>query len=258
MKSKKRDRVKQLKRELKWLDPDQELVHEEDDITYKKPETLKESLSRGFRSFLAIVLCLIIPVLWYFDWNISAFADNTSGTVTGTEVVQDGVAPLPPAPDVPVVSSFDGSLLDYTSALKEAGLLDSYSSPAVNAFYENDVPVSYLIDLNEAGLVDEFSFPAIIAFFQNQVPFDYLGSLKDANLLDELSFPAVVAFYENNVSLDYLTSFDEAGYLDEFSFPAIVAYFQNGVSIEFLNELQERDLLGDLSFPAVVEMYQNN
>lgn len=265
MKSKKRERVKRLKNELAWLDPDQELVHEEDEGTYKKPETLKESLSRGFRTFLAIVICLVIPVLWYFDWNLSAFTDSSSDTVTGiyepgsgTEIAQDGLAPLPPSPDAPVISSFDGSLLDYTSALKEAGLLDSFSSPAVNAFYENNIPVSYLVDLNEVGMVDDFSFPAIIAFFLNQVPLDYLSSLKDANLLDGLSFPAVIAFHENNVSLEYLSNFKEAGYLNELSFPAVVAYYQNGVSIEFLNELKERDLLGNLSFPAVVEMYKNN
>lgn len=265
MKRKKRERVNRLKNELAWLDPDQELVHEEDEKSYQKPETLKESLSRGFRSFLAIILCLIIPALWYFDWNFSEFADNSSDTVTGifesgagNEVAQDGIAPLPPVPDLVETPSIDGSVIDYTSALKEAGLLESFSSPAVNAFYENGVPVEYLINLNEAGMIDDFSFPAIIAFFQNDVPLDYLISLKEANILDELSFPAVIAFQQNSVSLDYLLSFNEAGYLDELSFPAIVAFYQNDVSIEFLNELKERDLLGDISFPAVVEMYQNN
>lgn len=266
MKSKKRERVRRLKNELAWLDPDQELVHEEEEgISRQKPETLKESLSRGFRSFLAIVLCLIIPALWYFDWNLSNFADSTSDTVTGvfesgeaTGVIEDGIAPLPPVPGVPGESSFDGSVIDYTAALKEAGLLELFSSPAVNAFYETGIPVEYLTDLNEAGLIEDFSFPAIIAFYQNQVPLDYLISLKETNILSEISFPAVIAFHQNSVSLDYLTSFSEAGYLNELSFPAVVAFYQNDVTISFLNELKERELLNELSFPAVVEMFQSN
>ncbi|MDX1585325.1 MAG: hypothetical protein R3222_01220, partial [Balneolaceae bacterium] len=244
--------------------PDQELVHEKDSKTNLKPETLKESLSRGFRSFLAIILCMVIPVLWYFDWNVSAFADETSDTVTGifetdpgSGIAEGSVAPLPPAPDLPVMPAFEGSVIDYTSALKEAGLLESFSSPAVNAFYENRVSIDFLVELDQAGLIEEFSFPAIVAFFQNQVPIDYLSRLKEVNVLDELSFPAVVAFQQNDVSLDYLTRFDEAGYLDELSFPAVVAFYQNEVSLEFLNELKERDLLQDLSFPAVVDMYRN-
>jgi hypothetical protein len=264
MKSKKRERVNRLKNDLAWLDPDQEMVHEEDEIAYRKPETFKESLSRGFRSFLAIVICLVIPALWYFDWNTSAFADKTSETVSGifesgvgAGSGQDGIAPLPPAPDIPGAASFDGSMIDYTSALKEAGLLESFSSPAIRAFYENGVTIDYLTSLNDAGMIGNLSFPAITSFFQNEVPLEYLNRLEEENLLDKLSFPAVIAFHQNSVSMEYLMKFNESGYLDGLSFPAVVAYFENDVTVDFLNELKERDLLEDLSFPAVVDMYNN-
>ncbi len=264
MKSKKRERVNRLKNDLAWLDPDQELVQEKDEPGYRKPETFRESLSRGFRSILAIILCIVIPALWYFDWNPSAFADKTSETVSGilesgvgAGFSQEGVAPLPPAPEAPSFASFNGSMLDYTSALKEAGLLESFSSPAVQAFYENGVTLEYLKSMNEAELIEDLSFPAITAFFQNEISIEYLNRLKAENMLDELSFPAVIAFQQNDVSFDYLLRLEESGFLDELSFPAVVAYYQNNVSIDFLNELKNRNLLEDLSFPAVVDMYKS-
>ena len=264
MNSRKRERVNRLKNDLAWLDPEQDLVHDKDEDSYRKPETFRESLSRGFRSFLAIIICIVIPALWYFDWDTSPFADRTSETVTGilesglgAGFQQDGVAPLPPAPDVPAIASFDGSMIEYTSALREAGLLDSFSSPAIRAFYESGVTLEYLNSLSDAGLTEDLSFPAITAFFQNDISLDYLNRLKAENMLDELSFPAVIAFQQNDVSFDYLINLDESGYLDELSFPAVVAYYQNNVSIDFLNELKSRNLLEDLSFPAVVDMYKN-
>lgn len=265
MNSKKRERVNKLKKELAWLDPKQEMVHSEDDQFFPKPETFKESLSRGFRSIIAIILCLVIPALWYFDWDTSSFANSTSETVTdlfetGSAPAlpsPSGIAPLPPSPDVEALTLFDGSMIDYTSALKEAGLLELFSSPAIRTFYENGVTIEYLTRLKEAGMIESFSFPAITAFFQNQISLDFLSELNSENLIENLSFPAVIALHQNDVSIDYLRQFDEAGYLETLSFPAIVTYYQNGVNVEFLDELKNRKLLEDLSFPAVVDLFNN-
>lgn len=262
MKQKKRTKKQILEDELKWLDPEQEMVLEQDDEDFRaKPSTLRETLSRGFRSMLAVVLCVVIPALWYFDWNPSAFADETSGFVTGLfeEMPAAPAVPLPPAPNVLSGSSeLDMSMVDYTSTLNEQGLLETFSSPAVTAFYENGVTVDYLLRLRDAGLIEDFSFPAVVAFFQNQTSLDYLSVLKTENLLSELSFPAVIAFHQNEVSIDYLNRLREAELLSDTSFPAVVAYYTNNVTIEFLTELKERELLENLSFPDVVNMYQNN
>ena len=266
MKSQKNQKKQSLRNDLDWLNTEQELVHEPDGRTYEeRPLTFGESLSRGFRSTLAVIICIVIPALWYFDWNPSAMANETSEFVTD---IFDGPreAPVVPAqPSLPVIqgqggdvaiSSLDMSMVDYAATLNDQGILEEFSGPAVRAFYENNVTVNYLEDLQDAGLIEEFSFPAVVAFYQNQVPFDYLRELGNANMLEELSFPAIVSFYQNNVPLDYLRRLNDAGILSQSSFPAVVAYHQNGVTIEFLNELVERDLLDNLSFPDVVNMYQ--
>lgn len=261
---KKRINFKQrLKNDLDWLDPNQELVHEDEDHQEYRdaPSSLKESLSRGFRSLLAIVLCIVIPALWYFDWSPSAMADETSGFVTG--LFEEGssvpIAPLPPAPTVEsAVNALDMSMIDYAAALNENGLLEDFSSPAVSAFYENGVTVEYLVLFSEAGLSEDFSFPAVVAFYQNEVPLGYLSDLKANNLVEDLSFPAIVAFYQNQVSLDYLNNLKEAGFLQNTSFPAVVAYYSNDVTLDFLKRLDEEGLLDQLSFPAIVDMYQSN
>lgn len=254
-----------LENELDWLDPDQELTIEDDNQDYRiKPSTFRESLSRGFRSILAITLCIVVPALWYFDWNPSAIADETSSFVTGFfEEGETAVIAPPPPPEAVtgeggIQSSLEMSMVDYAAALNERGLLEEFSSPAVSAFYQNGITIDYLVELREAGLVEDFSFPAVVAFFQNEVPLDYLNSLKAENLLDELSFPAVVAFHQNEVPIDYLNQMRDANLLEQTSFPAVVAYFTNEVTIEFLTELRERDLLDNLSFPDVVNMFQNN
>ena len=266
MKSHKNYKKQSLRNDLDWLNTDQELIHEHDEHGYEeRPQTFGESLSRGFRSFLAIVICIVIPMLWYFDWNPSAMANETSEFVTGIfDDTQEIPAVPAPAPlpviqgqggDV-VVSSLDMSMVDYAATLNEEGLLEEFSSPAVRAFYENNITVDYLRALRDAGLIEEFSFPAVVAFNQNQVPFEYLRELGSANLLEELSFPAIVSFHQNSIPLDYLRRLDEADILSQSSFPAVVAYHQNGVTIDFLNELNDRDLLDNLSFPDVVNMYQ--
>lgn len=262
MKTKGRGRKNILENDLDWLDPDQKLTVENDDHEYRlEPSTLRESLSRGFRSILAVTLCVVIPALWYFDWNPSAFADETSGFVSGVfeESLPAPVAPLSPAPSaVTGESGLNIGMVDYAAALNEEGLLEEFSSPAVSAFYESGVTADYLTRLRDAGLIADFSFPAVIAFYQNQVPFEYLLNLKSQNLLNELSFPAIVAFYQNEVTIDYLNRLQNSNLLSNTSFPAVVAYFTNDITIEFLNELRERELLEKLSFPDVVNMYRNN
>lgn len=258
MNIKRKKRGNRLKNDLAWLDPDQDMVLEEDEPIERVPETFKESLSRGLRSFLAIIICIVIPALWYFDWNTSAFADRTSEAVAGffDEGITNSIAPLPPLPPE-VASTIDGSMVDYASGLNELGLLEVFSSPAVGAFYESGVTLDYLSRLKQANLADDFSFPAVISFFQNQIPLEYLSDLKSQNLLNELSFPAIIAFYQNNVTIQYLLDLKESGFLEDTSFPAVVAYFNNEVSVDFLNELKDRNLLDQLSFPAVVDMYKN-
>jgi len=263
-----------LKNDLDWLDPDQELAEEyaeESGRFEKRPTTLRESISRGLRGTLAIIICLVIPVLWYFDWNPSAIANKTSEVVTG--IFDDGstveVAPAPIVGEVPepaeapepaevgVGSGLDMNITDYAAELNKLGYLDKLSSPAVTALYQNDVPIDYLTQLDNSGYLDEFSFPAIISFHQNNVPIEYLNQLEGANFLSEFSFPAVVAYYQNNVAVEYLQQLNVADFLDDFSFPAVVAFYQNQVTVDFLNELKEKDLIDQLSFPDIVNMFNN-
>lgn len=262
MKNKKRNKINRFKNDLDWLNPDQEMQLIDEEHLDLAPETFRESISRGIRSLIAVVICIIIPVMWYFDWNTSSITDKTSEVVNG--FFDDGksasIAPevfpsLPSLPGMP--DAVGGNLLEYTSDLNELGLLDALSTPAIRALYENGVTIEYLNDLKQANLIEEFSFPAIIAFHQNQIPLDYLMKLKTQNLIDGLSFPAIIAFYQNSVTTNYLMQLEESGFLQDLSFPAVVAYFKNGVTVEFLSQLENRGLLGEISFPSVVDMYNN-
>lgn len=119
------------------MDPNQELQLKNEEKLDLAPETLLESVSKGVRSFIAIVIYIIIPVVWYFDWNASTFADKTSEDVAGffddkesASITLEVFSSLPP-----LLTDFaiavDGNLVDYASDLKEFDLLESYSSPAV-------------------------------------------------------------------------------------------------------------------------------
>lgn len=232
MKTRNRDRTNQFKDDLAWLESNQKMIYEEVRFN-EESDTLKESLSRGFRSFLAIVLCIVIPALWYFEWNPSTFfIDKTTEEVTG--FFDDGtissfwpgvVAPLPSLPGFQ--SPIDEGMIDYVSSLKNQGLLDAFSSPAVRTFYENGVPI------------------------------EYLTALKQADLIDDFSFPAIVAFYQDKVTINYLQELGESGLLNHISFPAVVVYYKNGVPTGFLNKLKNKDLLDQLSFHTVVDMYNS-
>ncbi|MGD8427384.1 MAG: hypothetical protein PVH63_07110, partial [Balneolaceae bacterium] len=229
---------------------DEQLAHEE--------QTFRRSLSYGLRSTLAIIICLIIPVLWYFDWQPMDMARKTTKAVSG--LFRDNpVVPLPEAPATPEAPiMLNEGIVSYMTQLKEKGLQEDFSLPAVRAFYENHVPVDWLASLKQARLLDGLSFPAIVAFHQNSVPVAYLDQYQDADLFSEFSFPAIVSFYQNNVSLDYLQKLQRAGMVRDFSFPGIVAFYQNKVPVSFLEQLKAKDLLSGLSFPDIVNMYQSS
>ncbi len=95
MKNRSKSSKYRLRNDLDWLDPDQSLIKDESyPERIPEPEmTLWESLSYGFRSTLAVIICLVIPALWYFDWNPSALADRTSEVVTGAIT---NAPPMPP------------------------------------------------------------------------------------------------------------------------------------------------------------------
>lgn len=269
MKQSLRNKRQKLINDLDFLDPNQTLVEEKDEHFYSDaPKTFGESLSRGFRSVLAVTLCVVIPALWYFDWDPSAMANRTSATVSGWLGGNSGVAEAPVVSVDPigpivetdtrvVVNEGGEGLTDYMAELNRRDMLDDFSTPAVRSFYENGVTIDYLSRMKEAGLLGDFSFPAIVSFYDNKIPLNYLSELKSADMLGDFSFPAVVSFYENDVTFDYLNSLKEAGFVDDFSFPAIVSFYENDVTVEFLQELQAKDLLGSLSFPDIVSLYND-
>lgn len=211
------------------------------------------SFSYGLRSMLAIIICLVIPVIWYFDWKPADAVRHTSEAVNN--FFKDAPSIAPPS-DIEPLAPMGADVIGYVTQLKEAGLKDNFSMPEIRAFYENHIPTDFLLNLRDADLLEGLSFPAIVAFYQNSVPIAYLSDLKRAQLLQKLSFPAVVSFYQNNVSLDYLKDLQQADLLDVFSFPGIVSFHQNQVPISFLQQLKAKGLLNKLSFPDIVNMYQ--
>lgn len=252
-----------------WLDPDQELINEnKSDLfdTLHVP-TFGESLSRGFRSILAVLICIVIPALLYID--VAPTAVPSSGDRAFADAIGgyrfDFIRPEPPPSAAPPQEEevlygrpdMDVENVDYAAALNRMGLLDDLSGPAVQALFSNRVSPAYLVGLYEEGLLSRLSFPALIAYYNNNIPTSYLTELDEAALLSDLSFPAVISFHETAVPLEYLRELKGRGYLSELPFPAVTAFYEKSIPMEFLDELSHRELLGKLSYPGIITMYED-
>jgi hypothetical protein len=232
--SKGQSRKKTLDPDLAWLhEPEEGSLPDKrnyEDKNLPEGPSVWESISYGLRSILAVFLCLVIPALWYFDWNPSALANETSEVVTnlieGAPPPPVPLAPPPPSPPGTGATSGTG-LTDYVAMFKQSPYAEQFSTVEITAFYQSGVTMEYLDELNAAGYLDELSFPAIITYFQSGVTTEYLDQMK------------------------------AGGYLNQFSFPGIAGFYKAGVTLDFLNELKEKNLLDDLSFAEVLVMFEN-
>lgn len=236
MKSKSRFKKQNSDPDLDWLHEDVSPARK--DYSYKEriqPErSLRESVSYILRSILAIFICLVIPVFWYVNRQLSAFADRTAEMGSGLfeNPTQNNVSPpvVPSVPGIGEAETFEAGspgLTDYIGAFKESAYADKFSLPEISAFYHSDLTIEYLNELNDSGY------------------------------LEELTFPAVITFFETGVAIDYLDQMKEGGYLDRFSYPEIAGFYDSGIPVDFLNELREKNLLKDLSFVDVLVMFES-
>lgn len=214
-----------------------------------------------FKNAVLIFLVFAAGFLWVNEWSVS----ETWNSVFGSDESATSFEFAPPVipdfeiPDIPAppISVNETGFVNYLLELNEAGLDDIFSSPAQQAFYQTDVPISYLSELVEARYQD-LSYPAIIAYYNSDVPLEYLNTLRNAGYLEELSYPAIIALNSSGVSLDYLNTLDEAGYLQSLSYPAIIAYFNTGVTVDFLNRLRDNNLLENMSYPEVISAFNTD
>lgn len=250
--------------------------------------TVDEETSQ-FKNAILMFLIFAAAFLWANDWSpTQAWASIFGSEETAAEVTSTAPSfAIPDIPDIPPIPGMGNEIgyVNYLIEINEAGLDDIYSSPALQSFYQSEVPIAYLSELVEAGY-QELSYPAIIAYYNSDVPLEYLNTLteygflsefsypeviayynadvsleflttlSENGFLSELSYPEVIAFYSSDVTMEYLRSLGEAGYLESFSYPAVIAYFNNGVTVDFLNQLRDNDLLDNMSYPEVVSAFK--
>lgn len=198
----------------------------------------RERLGRGFRNALVLLLCAFITGLWYYDWNLSDFADRTSDLATSFfDGGQSRAVVAPQSPPLPIPPGAEGGVSperelnmdmpEYLSTLREAGYGETFSIPTVSALYQAGVPVSYIEELDNGGYLEDTSFPAIIAYHSTGVTVEYLDALKAGGYLERYSFPAITAFYQENITAEYLDGLKERGLLEDLAFHEILIMHQN-------------------------------
>lgn len=266
MNSESRKTYQKLKNDLERMVPDSELDSREKELLVKdKPDEastsseLWEDSKRFFKNFLVATLCVIIILLWWFDWNFSALANRTSDVISGLfgdEITEIGATPptfeVPPVPGpggtppMPELSELgpeieaevraeisraqnemNMGMSDYVSAMEEAGYRDLYSMPELSVMYQTGVEISYLDELNEVGLLEELPYTAIITFFSADVSTDYIVAMNESGYLERYGFPGVTAFYSSDIPVSYLNDLEEKGMLDDLSFSDILLMYQS-------------------------------
>ncbi len=198
-------------------------------VQAEKP--FREATGYRFRSGLAIIICLFMPVLWYINQQLSALADTPKKPGNNLiQILPGGYA----TPSFPLVTRKSDpaeagktTLAEYIGAFNTSVYAGRYSSDQISAFYYIGIPV------------------------------DYLNKLQSGGYLQELTFPAIIACYKAGITVDYLDQMKENGFLRLFPYSAFAAFYDNGVSVDFLQKLKEKDLLEDLTFVDVLVMFKH-
>ncbi|MDX1636865.1 MAG: hypothetical protein R3281_02770 [Balneolaceae bacterium] len=255
MKKDTHETYQKLKNDLERMVPDSELEYSEEDLLIKpEPEQQKrsefwEDTKRFTKNFVVATLCVIITLLWWFDWNVSALASRTSEAFSGLFGEPVAEAPAPPSVEIPPIPELPDLPADIEQEIR---------SEIANAQSELNMGMTdYLSALEEAGYRDRFSMPAITTMYQAGVEISYLDELNSAGLLEQLSFPAIVTFYNADVSTEYLIAIQQGGYLEQFGFPGVAALSAAEVPVSYLDNLKEKGLLDDLSFTDILIMYES-
>lgn len=251
------------KRDYRALKNDLERLEIEDDIDLREEDffkpgmkltpdpTLAQKAGRGIRNFLAVLLCVVITGLWYYDWNFSLLASRTSDLVTSIfgsgEVEEYNLTnfegELPPLPEIP-------ELPDQVEVDVQAEIAENMNTQEMSM-------TEYVVAMEESGYRDLFEMPAISALYQSGVPIAYLDELNDAGYLQELSFPAIITFHSTGMPTEYLNGMKSGGYLDQFGFPGITAFYTSGITVEYLDDLKVKGILEGLSFSDILIMHQS-
>lgn len=214
-----------------------------------------------FKNAILMFIIFAAAFLWANDWSpTQAWASIFGSEETVAEVTSTTppftIPDIPEIPDMPALPNVgnETGYVNFLIEINDAGLSDIYSGPALQAFYQSEVPTSYLSELVEAGY-QELSYPEIIAYYNANIPLEYLNTLTEYGFLSEFSYPEVIAYYSSDVSMEYLRTLNEAGYLESLSYPAVIAYFNNSVTVDFFNQLRDNDLLENMSYPEVVSAF---
>lgn len=160
----------------------------------------------------------------------------------------------------PFNSSYEGTYVDYLTALKEANLFDKYEGFERQAFYEAAVNVAYLTSLLDNGFTEGESIPfhQIIAYYNAGMSTDNLVDYKENGLMSLLAFHELIAFYNADVSLEKLVEFKGLGFLERFEFHELIGFENNGISINYIQELEKAELLNDIEFFEIIHFWQND
>lgn len=263
MESKSKKPFERLKNDLERLESDQQIEYKEEDLLMKPDKGKRDSSSdfwqdtkRAAKNFLVATLCVLIALLWWFDWNFSNLANSTSDVATdlfGNEASQvapapnpEGIPSIPEMPPMPGIQEMPENVREeIETAIEQEG---------------NELSMTmseYIREMEEAGFREMFPMPAITTFYQAGVELNYLEELYEGGLLNQFSFPAIVAFYSAEVNESYLQELQEEGLLDQFSFPAIISFYVSDVPISYLTDLRDKGLLQDLSFSDIIMMYES-
>ncbi|MDZ7693292.1 MAG: hypothetical protein U5K69_19605 [Balneolaceae bacterium] len=262
MESKNKKPFERLKDDLERLESDQQIDYKEEDLLMKSdkggnvsPSDFWQDTKRAAKNFLVASLCVVIALLWWFDWNFSTLVNSTSNVVSdlfGDEASQVATAPnqsIPSIPEMPPMPEFQEMPENVREEIETA--IEQERNELNMAMSE------YIREMEEAGLREMFSMPAITTFYQVGVELNYLEELHEAGLLNQFSFPAIVAFHSAEVNELYLQELQKEGLLDQFSFPAITSFYASDIPISYLTDLRDKGLLQDLSFSDIIMMYES-
>ena len=223
----------------------------------KKDAGGKKAGSNWIKNLLIFVICIVLPVLSYYDYiNLPFFgnADNNSAT----EVIDDFEEGFADGySDASATNGLDLSYNEYLQKLNSGELGREFPSWEIDHLFEASVPVTYLEQIEQADMLNGLEYWEISTLFSNNVTVDYLKELDQAEIFSTWEAWEIGNFYEDGVTASFLSDLAETGVLEDFSSAEITRLYNSGVSAEQIRSVSEELNFKNTSVNEIVDRVGN-
>lgn len=208
------------------------------------------------KNTLIFVICIVLPVLSYYDYiDLPFFGSADDGTTA--EIVNDFEEGFQEGYNEARVERNNEGIItpynEYMEKLNSGELGKTFKSWEIDHLYKSSVPLSFLEGLQQGDLINRLEFWEISTLVTNEVTTEYLRALDQAGLFSKWEAWEIGNLYEDGVPVSFLSSLSQDNLLASFSSDELSTLFASGITADELLQISGELNLDEVSVDEILE-----